>query len=168
MTHRCLVHCFEAWVSHVDDQRALLASTKVADAHWKKCTLLSSFLKWWKLVRFVKTANMSLLNGKYRSVLLHSAFSGWFMLCRKTVGDGNIAQRYHSIGLARSKFACFKQWVVYTTFRKRKAALSRTLISRYASLLARKGFEAWRAHIDLLNKKRKNVQSFIYGREGQA
>ena len=118
-------------------------------------------MKWWKLVRFVKSVNVSLLNRNFRSVLLHSCFTGWFMICRKSIGDESVAQRYLFLSVSRKKLVYFKKWTDYANFRKRKATLSNMLFGRYLSLLARRGFRAWCIHVELVNDKRANVRTFI-------
>ena len=112
-------------------------------------------------MRFFKMVNSSLLNARYRQVLLHSALSGWFMLCRKTLGNESIAKRYLSFGLARSKSTYFKKWVDYTNFRRSKYKLTRRLFLRYASILGRKAFRAWCVNIALVNHERAKIRTFV-------
>lgn len=112
-------------------------------------------------MRFFKMVNSSLLNARYRQVLLHSALSGWFMLCRKTLGNESIAKRYLSFGLARSKSTYFKKWVDYTNFRRSKYKLTRRLFLRYASILGRKAFRAWCVNIALVYHERAKIRTFV-------
>ena len=161
MAHASLVHCFEAWVGFVSEQHIFAAACGVADKHRQRFLVAGCFLKWWKLVRFVKSINVSLLNRNFRSVLLHSCFTGWFMICRKSIGDESVAQRYLFLSVSRKKLVYFKKWTDYANFRKRKATLSNMLFGRYLSLLARRGFRAWCIHVELVNDKRANVRTFI-------
>ena len=161
MAHASLVHCFEAWVGFVSEQHIFAAACGVADKHRQRFLVARCFLKWWKLVRFVKSVNVSLLNRNFRSVLLHSCFTGWFMICRKSIGDESVAQRYLFLSVSRKKLVYFKKWTDYANFRKRKATLSNMLFGRYLSLLARRGFRAWCIHVELVNDKRANVRTFI-------
>ena len=161
MMHRSLVHSFENWVQFLEEEHKFRIALRKADAYNTKCTTMRAFVKWLKLVRFLKDANFSLLNEKHRWIMLHSAFTGWYMLCRKGVIDGSILKSYLAVCLSRLRVKYFKKWVDYATFRKSKQRLQKRLTQRYIWMFERSVFEGWKDETALARKNRIKISHFI-------